>query len=156
MHLLCCFHLAQCESLSPLPPHPLTILSSSHQILSKYSIDSPSAQGDCAVVLWSKSLKHFVIWSNCSWLSDHYSIQAWSCFKLIQPLSAGRLMHSSPSPFPSHTPSWHMASTAQCLLAGLSCWCWGENVLLFHFSVSVLNKQEQLTEEKICTWYPFN
>lgn len=82
---------------SPLSPPPPPILNSSHQILSKYSIDSPLAQGECAVVLWSKSLKHFVIWSNCSWLSDRYSIQTWSCFKFIQPLSAARLMHSSPS-----------------------------------------------------------
>lgn len=48
-------------NVSPPPPchhHPST---SCHQILSKDSIDGPLTQGDCAVVLQSESLKHFVI-----------------------------------------------------------------------------------------------
>lgn len=144
-------------NLSPPPPCHHHLSTSSHQILSKDSIDVPLAQGDCAVVLQSKSFKHFVIWSNCSWLSDHYSIQAWSGFKFIQFLSTTRLMHSSPSLLSL----WHSlvsqgVFSTVCLLTRLSCWFWGGNALLFYFWILALNRQGWLTEEQVCMWCPFN
>lgn len=116
------------------PPRHHHPFNSSHRILSKYSIDSPLAQGDCAVVLRSKSFERFVIWSNCSWLSDHYSIQTWSCFKSIQPLRTARLMHSSPSLLSLRHPlvARGVCSAARCLTR-LSCCGWGGEALLFYF-----------------------
>ena len=90
------------------------------RILSKYSFKTFPAHEDSAFVLWSKSFKHFASWSNCFWLCDHSSIQTWSYFKFIQPLSASRVMESG------HLSSslWHLETSR---------WCGGDLLPWAHF-----------------------